>query len=292
VPGAIFALVPGVPLLRVDALGAAGLGLPRRDANAYKQALGHVLVVGGDYSMGGAVAMAAEAALRVGAGLVSVLTRAAHRPAILARRPELMVVDADDAAARQSVFGKASTLVVGPGLGRDPWGHALLREALDLGLPTLLDADGLNGLARLDLRPTQALVITPHAGEAAHLLGVTPGEIQQDRLGSALRLADRVNGVAVLKGAGTIVASAGEVLGVCGHGNPGMASAGMGDVLSGIIGGLIAQLPTPAAAAIVGTCLHSAAADLAAQQLGQPSLLATDLLPHLIELLRQAPERG
>lgn len=294
VPGELLDELPGVPMLRLAHLAASGLGLPSRDANAYKHAVGHVLVVGGDHSMGGAVIMAAEAALRVGAGMVTVLTRAEHRPALLARRPEIMVADADDVALRQRLYERAAALVVGPGLGRDGWGRTLLEEALAQPLPTLLDADGLIGLAELDLHPAHPLVITPHVGEAAEVLGISVADVQRDRLTTARRLADRVNGVAVLKGAGSVLASrGGRLLGVCTHGNPGMASAGMGDVLSGIIGGLLPQLDTPEQAALLGSCLHSAAADRAADGLGEPGLLATDLLPHVIEYCRLlSPRRG
>jgi NAD(P)H-hydrate epimerase len=249
--------------------------------------------------MGGAPIMAAEAALRVGAGLVSVLTRAEHRPAMLARRPEAMVIDADDATARAEAFGRATCLVVGPGLGRDAWGLSLLRAALDSGLPLVLDADGLNGLAHTGWRPSGPVIGTPHTGEAANLLGVATETVQRDRPAAALALATRLGGEAVLKGAGSLIATFAadqtpQLMGVCGHGNPGMASAGMGDVLAGVIGGLLAQGLTPAAAALAGTCLHSAAADQAAHQRGERSLLATDLLEPLAMLVaaEERRERG
>lgn len=291
VPAAIYAQLPGCPLLRCADLE----GLPVREANAYKQALGHVVVVGGDHSMGGATLMAGEAALRAGAGLVSVVTRAAHRPALLARRPELMVVDADDAGARGEVLERATTMIIGPGLGRGPWGRELLQESMACGIPAVLDADGLNGLAALGLHPSGPLVITPHAGEAAQLLGGSSADIQADRVAAAKRLAERVAGVAVLKGAGTVVAQCesgvAELVGVCGHGNPGMATAGMGDVLSGVIGGLLAQRLSVRDAAVWGVCMHSAAADLVAEQLGQRSMLATDLLEPMMRILRDSEGR-
>ena len=129
-------------------------------------------------------------------------------------------------------------------------------------------------------------MITPHAAEAAHLLGLSPAEVQANRPEAALKLAAAVDGVAVLKGPGTVCAEPGRLLGVCGHGNPGMATAGMGDLLSGLIGGLLAQGLRASEAAALGACLHSCAADLAAQRLGQRGLLATDLLPAVAELLR------
>ncbi len=290
VPDAVFRSARGCSLLRYAQLPA----LEPRDANAYKQALGHVAVIGGDHNMGGAALMAAEAALRVGAGLVSVVTRACHRSAMLSRRPELMVVDADDDEARQELLTRATTLIVGPGLGRSSWGHKLLIEAISLGKPVLLDADGLHGFATLGLQSSGPIIVTPHAGEAAVMLETTSRRIQSDRINAVKRLAKRVSGVAVLKGAGTVIAECGEhgpmLAGVCGHGNPGMASAGMGDVLSGVVGGLLAQHIAPAHAAVRGVCLHSAAADAAAEQVGQRSLLASDLLPAMMEILRDSEQ--
>lgn len=295
VPSAVYRNQRGIPLLRYPTLPDR-YRLAPRDPNVYKHALGHLVVVGGDHSMGGAPLMAAEAALRTGAGMVTVVTRAGHRPAILARCPELMVVDGDDGALRGEVLEKASALVVGPGLGRGPWGEMLLREALAAGLPTLVDADGLGLLARSAVSPRVPLVITPHAGEAARLLDRSTAEIQGDRPGAARALAELAGGAAVLKGAGTLLAGVGQpgrgvdeadLLGVCGHGNPGMASAGMGDVLSGVIGGFLAQGMGVAEAAVAGTCLHGFAADRAALTRGQRSLLATDLLEPLIGILAE-----
>ncbi|MGA1370258.1 MAG: NAD(P)H-hydrate dehydratase [Pseudomonadales bacterium] len=292
----LLSAVEGVPLWRVASL-PVWARLPPRAQSAYKQRFGHVLVIGGDHHMGGAPIMAAEAALRVGAGLVTVLTRSEHQPALLARRPEAMVIDADDGSARKEAFLRASCLIVGPGLGRQAWGRQLLREALDSGLPMVLDADGLNGLADTGWHASGPIIGTPHVGEAATLLGVQTAVVQRDRPAAAEALAARLGGVAVLKGAGSLVAALAEggaarVLGVCAHGNPGMASAGMGDVLAGIIGGLLAQGLPAAAAALTGTCLHSAAADRASARLGERSLLATDLLVDLIALLAEDEQRA
>lgn len=283
----------GVQLLELETLPES-LRPPRRTAAAYKHALGHVLVVGGDESMGGAPLLAAEAALRVGAGMVTVATRACHRPAMLARRPELMVVDADDAEALRGAFERASTLIVGPGLGTAPWGRELLEQSIEMARPMVLDADGLNGLAASELSLTAATVVTPHVAEAATLLGQSVAEIQLDRPAAALALAAKAAaggcGVSVVKGAGSVIAgqeaAAARLLGICGHGNPGMASAGMGDVLSGVIGGLMAQGMSPAAAAQLGVTVHSRAADVAVESTGEGGLLATDLLPEMMRLLK------
>jgi ADP-dependent NAD(P)H-hydrate dehydratase / NAD(P)H-hydrate epimerase len=297
VPRSVYRRVSGCPWLHYAELPDE-YRLNRRDVDVHKHALGHVVVVGGDRDMGGATIMAAEAALRTGAGMVSIVTRAEHRPAILARRPEVMVVDADDTAGRRAVLDRARVLVVGPGLGREDWGRGLLVESLARNVPTVLDADGLSNFAALELAATAPLVMTPHAGEAARLLACDSRTVQADRPAAALALARRAGGAAVLKGAGSLVAAGsgghGEdpaLLGVCAHGNPGMASAGMGDVLSGVIGGLLAQGMSVAAAAVAGTCLHSFAADRAAARSGQRSLLATDLLTPMVEILHEDERR-
>jgi NAD(P)H-hydrate epimerase len=177
----------------------------------------------------------------------------------------------------------------------------LLLQAISQRKPMVLDADGLTLLAAADLQVESPTVITPHSGEAALLLGCTASEIQADRVAASRALAERISGVAILKGAGTVIASASgsataeaadaadetRCLGICAHGNPGMATAGMGDVLAGVVGGLLAQRLQPDAAALIGTCLHSRAADQASLRLGQRSLLATDLLVDLIELLKE-----
>lgn len=290
VPSRLYRRLPGLPWLSYSQLPAAQR-LGPRPADAYKHALGHLVVVGGDHAMGGAVLMAAEAALRAGAGMVSVLTRAVHRPAILARRPEAMVVDADDAAARRGLLERADVLVVGPGLGRHSWGRELLDEALAEPRPAVVDADGLNAIAASGRSVHSQTVITPHAAEAARLLGRSVAEVQADRPAAARALVERLGAVAVLKGKGSLIAApaadgAPQLLGVCAHGNPGMASAGMGDVLSGIVGALLAQGLAPASAAVAGTCLHSFAADRAAERCGQRALLALDLVEAMVAILR------
>ena len=255
--------------------------LPERKATAYKHQSGHALIIGGDSGMGGAVAMAAEAALRVGAGLVSVATRPEHVAAVLTRRPEIMAKGIDSAAQIDALVGRATVIAVGPGLGRDEWGRALLDRAIDSGKPLVVDADGLHQLTRrfgtTGSLGSTPLILTPHVAEAAALLGSSVQDVQRDRFAAVAALAARVpHGAAVLKGAGSLVAND-ERVGVCLHGNPGMASAGMGDVLTGVVAGLLAQGLGPIDAAGVGVCLHSFAADRAAARFGQRGLLATDL---------------
>lgn len=269
--------------------------LPARVAESHKRDFGHVLVVGGDSGKGGAALLAAEAALRVGAGLVSVATHASHAAAFLARRPELMVTPANDAGVINVLMAQASVLVAGPGLGRGIWGEELLRHALGeaqkSSLPVVLDADALNLLAegRLDdcRSGSDMWVLTPHAGEAARLLQSDPAQIQAQR-DSAVRELAQLAGAAVLKGHGSLVAYRRDArlqVERCQHGNAGMASAGMGDVLSGVIGGLLAQRLALADATRLGVCLHSQAADLCAEDGGMRGMLASDLFPWLRRLL-------
>lgn len=259
--------------------------LPERPATAHKGHYGTVLVVGGDYGMAGAAAMAAEAALRCGAGLVRVATRPEHVAAMVARVPEVMPQGVSDGEDFEPLLAAADILVVGPGLGQTPWSQHLLQRALASGKPVVLDADALNLLASgaVTLPAEGERVLTPHPGEAARLLGSDTPSVQADRFAAARALSDRFGGVCILKGNGTLVAQ-GEHLLLSDYGNPGMASGGMGDVLSGVLGALLAQGMAPLEAAALGVCLHGAAADIAAQD-GLRGLAATDLIPEMRALL-------
>lgn len=260
--------------------------LPPRPATAHKGLYGTVLVAGGDYGFAGAAALAAEAALRCGAGLVQVATRAEHVAALVARTPEVMPRTIHGAADFAPMLASADVLVVGPGLGRSPWSIELLLGALASGKPLVLDADGLNLLAAGvpgEVAPAVDRILTPHPGEAARLLGCSTADVQSDRFVAVLALQRRYGGVVVLKGNGTLVSNGEDTL-LCDYGNPGMASGGMGDVLSGVIGALLAQHLPPLEAAALGVCLHGAAADIAAAD-GQRGLAASDLIPHLRSLL-------
>jgi NAD(P)H-hydrate epimerase len=270
--------------------------LQPRDPESHKGNFGYVMVVGGDAGMGGAALMAAEACARTGAGLTSVATHPSHAASFLVRRPELMVVGLNDFHVINGLGERATTLVLGPGLGRSAWSESAFAQALALGtsrqLPMVLDADGLNLLATLwqsqPNSPPGNWLLTPHAGEAARLLGTTRDAVEADREGAVRALQTRYGGVALLKGRGTLVCylrGARQQVERCQHGNPGMATGGMGDVLSGILGGLLAQGLELADAARLGVCLHGRAADLAATADGERGLLATDLFPPLRTLL-------
>lgn len=256
--------------------------LPPRSRLAHKGSNGHVLVIGGDHGMGGAAALAAEAAGRVGAGLVSVVTRPEHVPAILARRPECMVATLE---RLPDLLPRATVIVIGPGLGQQDWGQQLLRQALATALPLVLDADALNLLARWRERGDPLSrrghwVLTPHPGEASRLLRKNTAQTQRNRFDTVQSLQQEYAAVAVLKGAGSLIAAPDSRCWLSTTGNPGMASGGMGDVLSGVIGGLIAQGLTLEQAAVAGVYLHGDAADQAAGQ-GERGLLASDLMPWL-----------
>lgn len=280
VPAGVYEQVPPAAR-RIDHSSLAFL-LPPRPRSAHKGEHGHVLVIGGDHGMGGAARLAGEAALRAGAGLVSVATRAAHAPLLSSQRPELMCHGVETAEDLEPLLRRATVIAIGPGLGRGAWGQIMFRRALALKTPLVLDADALNLLADQPLR-RERWILTPHPGEAARLLDCEGHDIQQDRFAAAQGLQERYGGVIVLKGAGTLVCAPGADIGVCSEGNPGMGSGGMGDVLTGVIAALAAQGLPLADAARLGVCLHAAAADRAARD-GERGMIAGDLMPHLRHL--------
>ncbi|HTA66458.1 MAG TPA: NAD(P)H-hydrate dehydratase [Xanthomonadaceae bacterium] len=271
---------PAARLVRSDALSA---WLTHRRLDSNKGSFGHVLCVGGDRGTAGAIALTSEAALRCGAGLVSVATRADHVAMLLTRRPELMARGVEDSGDFDALGKRATVLAVGPGLGQGEWGRALLAASLKVGKPLVLDADALNLIAQSPQRLPDA-ILTPHPGEAARLLGISTAQVQVDRFSAAEQLAARHGCGIVLKGAGTVVAAPGEVAVVVAAGNPGMASGGMGDVLTGVIAALRAQGLSLFDAAACGALLHAAAGDASASAGGERGLLASDLFSHLRRL--------
>jgi NAD(P)H-hydrate epimerase len=276
-PPAVFDSVPADGS-RIEA--SAALGLPARPSTAHKGHFGHVLVIGGNRGMGGASLLAAGAALRSGAGLVSLATRSEHVTAALTRHPELMVTGLDDAAMLPDLCAGKSVIVIGPGLGQDDWAEQCLRHAFSAGVPVICDADALNVIAakEVTIPPGIPLIVTPHPGEASRLAGVTTSEIESDRVTWARRLAERAAAVVVLKGAGTVIALPSEegALYVCAGGNPGMATGGMGDVLAGLIGALVAQGLTMTEASTLGVAIHARAGDQAWERFGV-GLTASDV---------------
>jgi len=258
--------------------------LPVRARDAHKGSFGHVLAVGGDAGMGGAIRLAGEAALRVGAGLVSIATRAEHIAALNAGRPELMAHAIKDSAELTTLLQRASVVARGPGLGQNIWSRALWQAAIAAGKPAVLDADALNLLARKAIALPEGSVLTPHPGEAARLLASDTAAIERDRYAAVREIARRHRAVTVLKGAGSLIAHPDGEVAVCPWGNPGMASGGMGDVLTGVIAGLLAQGLPASRAARLGVGVHAQAGDAAASQGGEAGLLASDLFPHLRNL--------
>jgi NAD(P)H-hydrate epimerase len=273
VPAAVYEQVTAAArLLTAPPLGP--LARPRRRAS-HKGEHGHVLIIGGAPGMPGAVRLAGEAALRAGAGLVSVATHPDHAAWLPMTRPELMCHGVSGPRDLAPLLARADVLAIGPGLGQDAWGQALLAAALETGLPLVVDADALNLLAREPLQRGN-WILTPHPGEAARLLGTTAADVEADRYAAVRTLAERYGGTVVLKGAGTLVVTGNAPATVCERGNPGMASGGMGDVLTGLVAALRAQGLGETAAAEAGVWLHGVAGDAGSRE-GERGLLAGDL---------------
>ena len=251
---------------------------PRR-RSAHKGVFGHVLVVGGGAGMPGAVRLCGEAALRAGAGLVSIATDPGHSSMIVATRPEIMSHGISDAADMSALLEKADVVAFGPGLGHSPWAAGLVAALSEDTHSCVWDADALNWLAEAPASCDNR-VITPHPGEAATLLGSTAADVQADRRAALTRLGERYGGVVVLKGSGSLISAGTGVPWLCSAGNPGMAAPGMGDVLTGIIAALLAQGLTAEDAAAIGVEVHARAGDRAAA-CGERGLLASDLLAEL-----------
>ena len=253
--------------------------IPPRDRYSHKGRYGHVLIIGGDRGYTGAARLAGEAALRVGAGLVSIATRAEHAVLMNLSRPELMCHGVESPEQLAGLLEKASVVVIGPGLGLSDWAKTLFNRTLSAGKTMIIDADGLNLLAKSPTANSN-WILTPHPGEAARLLKCSTAEIEQDRFTSVTALQRQYEGIVLLKGAGTLIASADECA-ISTTGNPGMASGGMGDVLAGVIAGLCAQGLSLKEAAQQGAYHHGLAADKAVKNKGERGLLASDLMPYL-----------
>ncbi len=289
----------------------AAVAFPRRDRGAHKGDFGHVLVVAGSVGKTGAAVLAASGALRSGAGLVTVATPSPCLELVAAARPELMTeplavtgsggLDPEGLARLVALARGRDAVVVGPGLGVDAATRALLRAfARACPVPLVIDADGLNALAPLgpealsSLRREASTILTPHPGEMARLVGRPTVEVQRDRPGAATALARDTGAIVVLKGERTLVAEPGGRAAIVPCGNPGMATGGTGDVLSGVVGSLVARhgaLLAATAAAFV----HGRAGDIAAGLRGEEGMTAGDLveaLPSAIEELGGSLPKG
>ena len=286
------------PLQTISAVPA----LPPRAANGHKGTFGKVLVVAGSTGMSGAAVLCGLGALRGGAGLVQVATPAPVQPVVAASNPcyltAALPAGADGALApdadRPLLELAAATDVVafGPGLGRGPAVAHVLQSLLDeVDRPLVIDADGLHALGGIlsaspQLQRVVPPVCTPHPGEFARLLGTTIDAVQADRASLAARFAAERGVILVLKGQGTVVTD-GARLYVNATGNPGLATGGTGDVLTGLVAALIAQGLDPFEAAVAGVYLHGLAGDLARDALGETALIATDVIDCLPAALKR-----
>lgn len=213
---------------------------------------------------------------------MTVATRPENVSAIVGTRPELMCRGVESTADLATLIERADVVAVGPGLGQDSWSHAMFEAAIEAKRRIVMDADALNLLAQQSARalPKVERVLTPHPGEAARLLGTTNAQVQSDRLGAARAISTRFDCIVVLKGAASIVSGPEALPAICDRGNPGMASPGMGDVLTGVIAGVIAQTQDFAGAVRAAVLAHAMAGDLAARR-GERGLIASDLFEHL-----------
>jgi len=270
--------------------------LPKRKSSSNKGNFGHVLVVGGNAGMPGAVILAAKAALRTGAGLVTIITADSNLEAISSAVPEAMVKTCDinslTAVFTDAFVNKTTHISIGMGLGQDEWSLALLRFCVQLNKPMLVDADALNLLSNNDIKIKSALVVTPHPGEAAKLLSaestLNSADIQHDRFSAIIQLhqlfAASESCVVILKGSGSLIFD-GQIIKVCSLGNAAMAAPGMGDVLSGIVIALMAQNINISDAAELAVCLHASAAQSVTQGKTR-GLLASDVINELPNVLQ------
>lgn len=277
--------------------------LPQRNVNSNKGTFGRVVFCGGSHNFLGAPALSAMASYRSGAGLVELAVIPPVQQSVAAHISEAVFqpipasggyISPDAVETIKQTWERATAFVFGPGMGLTDGTVELTRGVL-AALPaarlqgSVIDADGLNALSRINgwWQSELALVLTPHPGEMSRLTGMTIEQIQSDRLAVAREHAKKWGAVVVLKGAGTVVASPEGAARINPTGGPNLATAGTGDVLSGIIGGLLAQGCTPFDAAIAGTYLHGHAGDIVSKRFGNAGTVAGDLLP-AIPLARQS----
>ncbi|MDB6144380.1 MAG: yjeF-related protein, partial [Pseudomonas sp.] len=268
---------------RLDSSNLARLA--PRPATAHKGMFGRVLLIGGDHGFGGAILMSSETALRSGAGMVTLATRSEHVPAALMRMPEVMSAGIRSSNQLGPLIEPAAVLVVGPGLGQGSWGRSLLSAAANAQRLQVWDADALNQLAQGWVSLPINSVITPHPGEAARLLGISVKQVQSDRPAAAHALSQKYQAVVVLKGAASLIADVGGRLALCDRGHPAMATAGLGDVLAGLIGALLAQKLPTFEAVCLAVWLHASAGERVGA-LGR-GLAASDLIPAIRQLLEE-----
>lgn len=272
--------------------------LKRRKADSHKSSYGHLLVIAGSPGMTGAACMAGEAAMRIGAGLTTIALPESLNPIMEVKTTEVMTIGVPETADRtvgpeswgriKDALANKTAVLIGPGLGNKKGVFELIEKLVtDIEAPFIIDADGLNAVAK-DLSVLKGrkaeVILTPHPGEMSRLLQTTINEVQANRLSSAERLSEMTGATVVLKGAGTIIAGKGQVF-INPTGNPGLATAGTGDILAGMIGGLLAQGYGPVDAASAGAYIHGMAGDAVKELNGEAGMVATDLLAHIPKLL-------
>ena len=254
-----------------------------RNSESHKGDFGHVLVVAGNIGFGGAALLSSKAAIKIGAGLVSLATRSEHLQAALSFAPQVMTKPVDSGQSLENYLDFPTVICLGPGLGRDYWSEQMIYKSLENSqknkTPILIDADGLNLLPEFSkkLPLPKKIVLTPHLGEAARLLNTSVEKVKKNRVSAAKRISNKYNSVVVLKSHETLICKEDKIY-ICDKGNPGMATAGMGDVLSGMISGLIAQKLSLFEAACLGVDLHARAGDIYSKKNNQQSLLPTDII--------------
>lgn len=261
-----------------------------RNSESHKGDFGHVLVVAGNIGYGGAALLSSKAAMRSGAGLVSLATRSEHLQAALSFSPEVMTKPVDSGQALENYLDLPSVICLGPGLGKDYWSEQMMFKSLESAYknktPILIDADGLNLLPEFTrkLPLPKKIVLTPHIGEAARLLNTSKEVIKKNKISAVRKISKKYNSVVVLKSHETLICR-GDKIYVCNKGNPGMATAGMGDVLSGMISGFIAQKLSLLDAASLAVDLHAQAGDSYLENNNQQSLVATDIIDLLSSVI-------
>ena len=254
-----------------------------RNSESHKGDFGHVLVVAGNIGFGGAALLSSKAAIKIGAGLVSLATRSEHLQAALSFAPEVMTKPVDSGQSLENYLDSPTVICLGLGLGKDYWSEQMIYKSLENSqknkTPILIDADGLNLLPEFSkkLPLPKKIVLTPHLGEAARLLNTSVEKVKKNRVSAAKRISNKYNSVVVLKSHETLICKEDKIY-ICDKGNPGMATAGMGDVLSGMISGLIAQKLSLFEAACLGVDLHARAGDIYSKKNNQQSLLPTDII--------------
>jgi NAD(P)H-hydrate epimerase len=286
IPAGVSEKVSGVAGTLLGEGSLAGFLRPRR-RDTHKGDYGNVFAVGGIAGMSGAIRLCGEAALRSGAGRVTLVTDPVHAPVINLACPELMVRAVTGGA--DCLPGGEKVIAVGPGLGNTGWSRELFKACIDDGAPLVVDADGLGLLAQGSGKSRDHWILTPHPGEAAQLLSTSTASIQQDRVTAAQEIARRFRACVVLKGCGTVVADADGRYAICENGNPGMATAGSGDVLTGVIVALLGQGLSVFEAACTGALAHAMAGDLAVRKTGEMALLAGDITKNLANVWKTIP---